>query len=142
MAVAAPALAQQTTPVPASPGASASQATPQAPTAAPTPATPDATASPAQPTAPPTVVAPAVGVKVLDPQGVEVGTIKAIDGQYVTVTTAKGDAKVPVAGVGPGQNNAVIGASAATIEAAVAQAAAAQPAPATSTAKRAARRKR
>lgn len=76
----------------------------------------------------PAVVNPAVGVTVYDPAGTSVGTIKAIDATYVTLTTPKGEVKLPAAGVGPGRNGAAVGLTAAQIDAAVAQAAAAQPA--------------
>lgn len=117
LALAAPALAQTVgrTPLPEP----AATATP----------TPDATPADAQPGTPagtvtaPVPVAPAVGVKVFDPSGTEVGTIKALDTQYATIATAKGDVKLPAAGVGPGVNGAAVGLTAAQIDAAVAQAA-------------------
>ena len=71
----------------------------------------------------PAPVAPAVGVKVFDPSGTEVGTIKALDAQYATIATAKGDVKLPAAGVGPGATGAAVGLTAAEIDTAVAQAA-------------------
>ena len=76
----------------------------------------------------PAVVNPAVGVTVYDPSGTSVGTIKAIDATYVTLATAKGEVKLPAAGVGPGRTGAAVGLTAAQIDAAVTQAAAAQPA--------------
>lgn len=53
--------------------------------------------------------------------GTPVGTIKSADAQFVTVTTAKGDVKLPVAGFGPGPDGTVrVGATAAQIDAALA----------------------
>lgn len=128
LALAAPALAQ-TTPAPAANPTPAPTPAP-APAPAPTPVagTPGTPGTPGTVTAAPTVVNPAVGVKVFDPNGAEVGTIKAMDAQYATLATAKGDVKLPVAGVGPGPNGAAVGLTAAQIDAAVAQAAPAQPA--------------
>ncbi len=71
----------------------------------------------------PAPVTPAVGVKVFDPTGAEVGTIKALDAQYATIATAKGDVKLPATGVGPGANGAAVGLTASQIDTAVAQAA-------------------
>ena len=71
---------------------------------------------------------PAVGVNVFDPAGAKVGTIKAMSAQYATLTTAKGEVRLPIAAVGPGPNGAVIGGTAAEIEAAAERAASAQPA--------------
>lgn len=68
--------------------------------------------------------------------GASVGTIKSADAQFVTVTTPKGDVKLPVSGFGPGPdaNTVKVGASAEQIEAALGQSgsapAEAKPAPA------------
>lgn len=138
---ATPALAQTATPQTNSP-----QTTAPAPAADDTaaPATdaataPSTTATPATPapggqviaTTATTLVQPAVGVAVFDPAGAKVGTIKAMTPQYATLTTAKGDVRLAVASIGPGPNGAVIGGTAAEIEAAAEKAASAQPTRAT-----------
>lgn len=108
-------------------------------------ATPDAAPADTPPVAPagtvtaPVPVAPAVGVKVFDPSGAEVGTITALDAQYATITTAKGDVKLPTAGVGPGINGAAVGLTAAQIDAAIAQATPAASTARTTTGKKAGR---
>lgn len=124
LAFAVPALAQ-TTPAPAAMPSPAATPTPMA---TPVPAATPAAGTPGTVTATPTVVNPAIGVKVFDPSGTEVGTIKALDAQYATIATANGDVKLPAAGVGPGPNGAAVGLTAAQIDAAVAQAAPARPA--------------
>ncbi len=48
-----------------------------------------------------------------------VGTIKAADDQFVTLTTAKGDVKLPVSGFGSDANGLIIGMTAAQLDAAV-----------------------
>jgi hypothetical protein len=75
-------------------------------------------------------IGPSVGATVYGAAGAPVGTIKAMDSQYVTLATAKGEVKLPAAGVGPGLKGPVIGLTAAQLDAAVTQAQAAQPAPA------------
>ena len=45
-----------------------------------------------------TATAPTVGATIYDSAGVALGTIKAADAQFVTLTTAKGDVKLPIAG--------------------------------------------
>ena len=93
--------------------------------------TPGATmADPAAATAP---IGPSVGATVYGASGNSVGTIKAMDSQFVTLTTEKGDVRLPVAGVGPGLKGPVIGLTAEQLDAAVTQAQAAQPAPAAAT---------
>jgi hypothetical protein len=67
--------------------------------------------------------------------GSPVGTIKAMDAQYVTVATDKGEVRLPAAGVGPGLKGPVIGLTADQLDAAITQAKAAQPAAATAPAK-------
>lgn len=53
------------------------------------------------------------------------GTIKAVDAQYVTLTTPKGDAKLPINGFGPGPNGVVtLGMTQAQLDAAMGGAAA------------------
>lgn len=66
------------------------------------------------------------GAKVNGSAGAPVGTVKAADSEYVTLTTPKGDVKLPVNGFGPGPNDTiVIGLTAAQLDAAVAGAKAA-----------------
>lgn len=133
LALAAPALAQAPgrEPMPQTAPTTAPAATPVTPpTTGPMQAAPATTATQAAPAGTvtaPAPVTPAVGVKVFDPSGAEVGTIKALDAQYATIATAKGDVKLPAAGVGPGANGAAVGLTAAQIDAAVAQSAAAAP---------------
>ena len=62
--------------------------------------------------------------------GSMLGTIKAADAQFVTVTTKKGDVKLPVNGFGPGEGNSVrLGMTAEQLDAAMGGAAT-QPKPA------------
>ena len=57
------------------------------------------------------------------------GTIKSADAQFVTLTTAKGDVKLPVAGFAAGPTgNVIMGMTAAQFDAAIGGAAAAAPA--------------
>lgn len=63
----------------------------QAPT--PAPAETSAQSSPAQ--APAAATAPTVGAKVYDPTGAEVGTVEAVQGDIVTVTTGTARAGLP-----------------------------------------------
>ena len=57
------------------------------------------------------------------------GTIKSADAQFVTLTTAKGDVKLPVAGFAAGPSgNVIMGMTAAQFDAAIGGAAAAAPA--------------
>lgn len=126
LAFATPALAQTTapaqTPVPA-----ATPATPAAPATPGVSGTQAATpATPATPAAAPTPIPPTVGATVYGAAGTPVGTIKAMDSQYVTLATDKGEVRLPVAGVGPGLKGPVIGLTAEQLDAAVAQAKAAQ----------------
>lgn len=128
LAVATPVLAQTGT----------APATQTSPTTSPTPspsstATPTGTAGAATATGAPVdaatapqIVTPAVGVTVYDPAGTVVGTIKSMDAQFVTLQTANGPVRLPLTGVGPGPKGALIGLSAAELNAQVAQAAAAQ----------------
>lgn len=71
-----------------------------------------------------------VGASVYGPGGSTLGTIKAVDPQYVTLTTAKGDAKLPIAGFGPGTKGVTLGMTAAQLDAAMSGAAAPAAAPA------------
>ena len=62
----------------------------------------------------------AVGASVTGSQGSPVGTIEAIDDEHVTLKLTSGKlVKVPKSGVAPGPNGAVIGMTAAELEAAV-----------------------
>ncbi len=54
--------------------------------------------------------------------GAVVGTVKEADAQYVTLTTPKGDVKLPINGFGMGVNGPVIGLTAAQLDAAMTQA--------------------
>lgn len=114
-----PALAQTGT-------APAPQATPT-PAATATPTAPADPAAPAQtdPAATPVPIPPTVGATVYGAAGTPVGTIKAMDAQFVTLTTEKGEVKLPVTGVGPGLKGPVIGLTAEQLDAAVTQAQAA-----------------
>ena len=90
----------------------------------------DPTAAPAAGATPPAAAAlvkPTVGATVYGSAGTPVGTIKAMDAQLVTLTTAKGDVRLPVASVGPGPNGPVVGVTADQLYAAIDQAKAAQP---------------
>lgn len=126
----APTPAATPTPAPMTPDTAgtpaATQTTPQ--TAPTTPATPDAAATPAAPATPATPIGPSVGATVYGAAGAPVGTIKAMDAEFVTLTTAKGEVRLPAAGVGPGLKGPVIGLTAEQLDAAVTQAQAAQPA--------------
>jgi hypothetical protein len=62
------------------------------------------------------------GATVRGSGGTVVGTVKAADAQYVTLTTAKGDVKLPMSGFGMGANGPVIGMTAAQLDVAVTQA--------------------
>ncbi len=62
------------------------------------------------------------GATVRGSAGAVVGTVKATDAQYVTLTTSKGDVRLPLVGFGMGANGPVIGMTAAQLDAAVAQA--------------------
>lgn len=62
------------------------------------------------------------GATVRGSAGAAVGTVKASDAQFVTLTTAKGDVKLPMSGFGLGANGPVIGMTAAQLDAAITQA--------------------
>lgn len=133
-----PAQTPATTPAPAA--MPASPATPAMPDAA-APANPAATGD-AAPAAPVTPIPPTVGATVYGAAGTPVGTIKAMDSQYVTLATDKGEVRLPVAGIGPGLRGPVIGLTAEQLDAAVTQASAAQqPATPARTTRRATRRR-
>lgn len=69
----------------------------------------------------------AVGATVRGSGGVEVGTIGALDAQFVTLKTADGLVKLPREGVGVGPDGPVIGLTAAELKAAVSAAGGAAP---------------
>lgn len=61
------------------------------------------------------------GTQVNGSAGTPVGTIKAADAQYVTLTTAKGDVKLPASGFGADASGKIaIGMTAAQLDAAIA----------------------
>ena len=62
-----------------------------------------------------------VGAAVFGSGGTQLGTIKASDAQFVTITTAKGDAKLPIGSFGPGPKGVTIGMTAAELDAAMGQ---------------------
>lgn len=70
------------------------------------------------------------GATVYGTGGATLGTIKATDAQYVTLTTAKGEAKLPIAGFGPGEKGVTLGMTAAQLDAAMSGAAPAATPPA------------
>lgn len=65
------------------------------------------------------------GASVYGTGGTKLGTIKAVDASMVTLTTDKGDAKLPVAGFGPGPQGVTIGMTAAQLSTAMGTAASA-----------------
>jgi preprotein translocase subunit YajC len=65
------------------------------------------------------------GASVYGSGGTKLGTIKAVDASMVTLTTDKGDAKLPVAGFGPGPQGVTIGMTAAQLSTAMGTAASA-----------------
>lgn len=71
------------------------------------------------------------GASVYGSGGTKLGTIKAIDATNVTLTTDKGDAKLPITGFGPGPQGVTIGMTAAQLSAAMGNAAPAADAGAT-----------
>jgi hypothetical protein len=62
----------------------------------------------------------ATGAAVYGTGGASLGTIKAIDGEFVTLTTAKGDVRLPKGSFGPGPQGVTIGMTAAQLDAAMA----------------------
>jgi preprotein translocase subunit YajC len=70
----------------------------------------------------------APGAAVSDPQGGAVGTITAVDPQWVTVKLASGtEVRLPRSAVAPGASGVVVGSTAAQLEAAAKQSAPAAP---------------
>lgn len=65
----------------------------------------------------------ATGASVYGTGGAKLGTIKAVDATNVTLTTDKGDAKLPITGFGPGPQGVTIGMTAAQLSAAMGAAA-------------------
>lgn len=61
----------------------------------------------------------AAGTSVYGSAGALLGTIKAVDAQLVTLTTPKGDAKLPIGSFGPGPKGVTIGMTAAQLAAAM-----------------------
>ena len=59
------------------------------------------------------------GVAVAGSQGNNLGTVKAVEGEYVILATANGDAKLPITSVGSGPKGLMIGMSADDFHAAV-----------------------
>ena len=59
------------------------------------------------------------GASVYGSGGTKLGTIKAVDASMVTLTTDKGDAKLPIAGFGPGPQGVTIGMTAAQLSTAM-----------------------
>lgn len=59
------------------------------------------------------------GVAVFGAQGENIGTIKAIDGEFVVLATAQGDVRLPVSAVGSGSKGLAIGMSSAEFQAAL-----------------------
>lgn len=59
------------------------------------------------------------GTTVYGTGGASLGTIKTVDAQFVTLTTPKGDAKIPVGSFGPGAQGVTIGMTAAQLQAAM-----------------------
>lgn len=70
------------------------------------------------------------GATVYGTGGTSLGTISAADAQYVTLKTAKGEAKLPIAGFGPGEKGITLGMTAAQLDAAMTGAAPAATPPA------------
>jgi hypothetical protein len=62
------------------------------------------------------------GAQVRGTGGAVVGTVKSADAELVTVTTAKGDVRLPRSGFAAGTNGVVVGLTAAQLDAAIAQA--------------------
>ncbi len=60
------------------------------------------------------------GATVYGSAGTSLGTIKALEGEFVTVTTAKGDARLPIGSFGPGPQGVTIGMTAEQLNAAMA----------------------
>ncbi len=59
------------------------------------------------------------GVAVFGSQGNNIGTIKVVEGDFVVLTTAHGDAKLPISSVGSGSKGLTIGMSASDFHAAL-----------------------
>ena len=59
------------------------------------------------------------GTAVYGTGGTQLGTVKAADAQFVTLTTAKGDAKLPIGSFGPGPKGVTIGMTQAQLDAAM-----------------------
>lgn len=59
------------------------------------------------------------GATVRGAAGATVGTVKSADAEYVTLTTSKGDVKLPIASISTGPNGLAIGMTAAELDAAI-----------------------
>lgn len=59
------------------------------------------------------------GVAVFGSQGNTLGTIKAVDGEYLVLTTASGDARLPLVAIGNGQRGLMVNMTAAELKAAI-----------------------
>lgn len=59
------------------------------------------------------------GATVYGVAGTSLGTIKAVEAEFVTLTTAKGDARLPIGSFGPGPKGVTIGMTAAQLDAAM-----------------------
>lgn len=66
-----------------------------------------------------TAAAPAVGAKVFDPQGSEVGTVEAVQGDVITVSTGATRAGLPKSAFAMRENGLTIGMTKAQLEEAV-----------------------
>lgn len=75
------------------------------------------------------------GTTVRGSGGASVGTIKSVDGEFVTLTTSKGDVKLPANAVAAGPNGATIAMTAAQLDAAITAAGGAAPTQGAGTAK-------
>ena len=71
------------------------------------------------------------GTSVRGAGGATVGTVKAADAQYVTLTTPRGDVKLPIAAFSMGPNGPAITLTASQLDAAITQAGGGQAQPAT-----------
>lgn len=60
------------------------------------------------------------GATVYGLNGAQLGTIKAADAAFVTLTTAKGDVRLPINGFGPGAQGVTLGMTAEQLDAAMA----------------------
>ncbi|WP_298673655.1 hypothetical protein [uncultured Sphingomonas sp.] len=92
---------------------------PKGPTLGMTKAQLDAAASQQQPNSAEFRAKLVPGAAVYGSGGTEIGKIKEADAQFITLTTPHGDARLPIAGFGPGTNGITIGLTAQQLEAAI-----------------------